>query len=61
MWGAGPLFIQAGGVRLVFLTMRRLVGQAVVQVMGTEMLQKITSQEPAVRESTVAFPPVKLS
>lgn len=57
MWGAGQLFFQAGGVRAVFLTMQRLVGKAEVQVMGTEMLQKITSQEPAVRERKDAFPP----
>lgn len=37
--------------------MQRLVGKAVVQVMGTEMLQKLISQEPGVRESKFVFSP----
>lgn len=39
---------QAGGVRVVFLAMQRLVGNADVQVHGADMLQTLINEEPQV-------------
>lgn len=39
---------QAGGVGVVFRAMQRLVGEAVVQVKGADMLQTLITEEPQV-------------
>lgn len=46
---AHALSRQAGGVRVVFQAMRRLVGNAEVQVKGADMLQALINEEPQVR------------
>lgn len=45
-----PIFLlQARGVTAVFLAMQRLVGEATLQVKGTDMLQTLINEERQVR------------
>lgn len=44
-----PFFVpQAGGIGVVLRAMQRLVGEAVVQVKGADMLQTLINEEPRV-------------